>query len=434
VEERIFWGSILGVTIYMFIPYILTRIIGYGVFSKGRAHDALALTFDDGPHPRYTPQLLDLLKKHQAKATFFVLGSMAEKYPDIIRRMYEEGHQIGIHNYTHKSNWLLFPWSVRTDHIKKTADIVEQIIGVRPEYYRPPWGIINVFDFPLRKRFRIILWSVMVSDWRSKSPEDAIKMRKRLLNECKGGSVVLLHDSGETLGAIPEAPRYMLKALDETLAKLKPQGMQFVRVDELMGMDEKARATRESLGKRFVVKLFLWYDRLVHRVLGIKEVDKSDPFLKIRIRPYHSKTPLHLSDGQTIQSGDAIIELHLNNTELHRLGVTARSTTQLSVQMIRSMQHLMPQIADKLKNDPAFQSVRGIYGVSIIHRGTQRFGFTVIDLPKGLYTTLTRIYLRFLLYVVHPHGKERLHTKTELLEPKIIAISKEEVIRRYLAS
>jgi len=434
VEERIFWGSILGVTIYMFIPYILTRIIGYGVFSRGKSHDALALTFDDGPHPRYTPQLLDLLKKHGAKATFFVLGQMAEKYPDLIQRMYEEGHQVGIHNYTHKTNWLMFPWSVRTDHIKKTADIVESIIGVRPTFYRPPWGIINVFDFSLRKRFRIILWSVMVSDWRGKSPEDSVRMRNRLLKECKGGSVVLLHDSGETPGAIPEAPRYMLKALDETLARLKPQGMRFVRVDELMAMDEQAKSNRESLGKQIIVKLFLWYDQLVHRALGIQALDDSDPFLKLRIRPYHSKNPLHLSDGQTIQQGDSIIELHLNNVELHRLGVTARSTTQLSVQMIRSMQHLMPLLAAKLQHDPKFQDVKGLYGVSIIYRGTQRFGFSVIDLPDGLYARLTKAYLRFLMYVVHPRGKERLSTKTELLEPKIIAISREEILRKYLAS
>ena len=200
MEERIFWGSILGVTIYMLLPYILTRIIGYGVFSKARTSNAIALTFDDGPHPKYTPLLLDLLKKHDAKATFFVLGAMAEKYPDLIRRMHEEGHQIGIHNYTHKTNWLLFPWSVRTDHIKKSADIVEDIIGTRPAFYRPPWGVINFFDLYLRKRFHIVLWSVMVSDWRSSEPRDADRMRDKLLAQCKGGAVVLLHDSGKRWG------------------------------------------------------------------------------------------------------------------------------------------------------------------------------------------------------------------------------------------
>ena len=82
-------------------------------------------------------------------------------------------------------------------------------------------------------------------------------MRDLLLKKCKGGSVVLLHDSGETLGAVPEAPKYMLIALDDVLAKLKSQGMKFVRVDELMEMDRQERAAKESLGKRIMVKTFL---------------------------------------------------------------------------------------------------------------------------------------------------------------------------------
>jgi len=437
VEERIFWGCILGVAIfiviYMFIPFILTRIFAFGVFKKASVDQTLALTFDDGPHPEYTPQLLDLLKKYEVKATFFVLGSMAEKYPHLIRRIHEEGHLIGVHNYTHKSNWLMLPWTVHNGHVKRTADAVEKITGTRPTYYRPPWGIINMFDFALRKQFHIILWSVMANDWTSKSPNDVVRMRTKLLKECKGGSVVLLHDSGESFGAVPVAPRYMLQALEETLDKWKPQGMKFARVDELMAMDEQVRANHEPLGKRIIVKLFLWYDQLVHKALGIQAFDDSDPFLKFRIRPYHSKNPLHLEDGPVIQKGDKIIELHLNNVQLHQIGTTARSTTQVSVKMIRSMQHLMPLLAVKLKHDPKFRDVKGLYGVSLIHRGTQRFGFTVMDLPDGLYAKLTRAYLRFLLYVVHPRGRERLNTKTELLEPKIIAISKEEIIRRYLA-
>lgn len=438
MEERIFWGCILGIAvfivIYMLIPFILTRIWSFGVVKKAHAHQTLALTFDDGPHPEYTPQLLDLLKKYDVKATFFVLGSMAEKHPELIRRMHEEGHLIGVHNYTHRSNWLMLPWTVHNGQVRKAADAVERIIGARPGYYRPPWGIMNLFDFRLLRKFRIILWSVMVNDWRSKSPDDVERMRDQLLTQCRGGSIVLLHDSGETFGAIPEAPRYMLRALDETLAVLKPQGMRFARIDELLALDEKDQPVRESLGKRIIVKLFLGYDQLVHKVLGIRPFDDSDPFLKYRIRPYHSKNPLHLEDGPVIQRGDPIIELHLNNVMLHQLGVTSRSLTQLSVKMIRSMQHLMPLLADKLKHDPTFRDIKGIYGVSLVHRGTQKFGFSVIDLPDGLYARLTKAYLRFLLFIVHPRGKERLGTKTELLEPKIIAISREEIIRRYLTS
>jgi len=359
---------------------------------------------------------------------------MAERYPDLIRRMHEEGHQVGIHNYTHKSNWILFPWSVRTDHVHRTADIVEKIIGVRPTYYRPPWGIINVFDLSLRKKYHIILWSVMVSDWRSKGPADVIRMRDQLLRECKGGSVVLLHDSGETLGAQPEAPKYMLQALDEVLTRLKPQGMRFVRVDELMKMEQRTGNRRVSLFKRAFARAFLLYDKLVQKFLGIKPFDDQETFMKMRFRTYEGKRVLHLDDGREIRPGDPILELHLNNELLYKLSISARSTTQLSVQLIRCMQQMMPIISDRLQHDPDFQNVRALYGISLIHRNAQRFGFSLFDLPDGLFAKMTRAYLRFLLFAVHPDGKERLQMKTELLEPKIIAISREEVLKRYLAS
>src|SRR6476646_3328751 len=98
MREKLLWGILIFLAIYMFIPWVLTRIFGIGVFRKGRVRREVALTFDDGPDPEYTPQLLDLLKKHNVKATFFVLGQKAELNPDIILRIHEEGHQIGIHN------------------------------------------------------------------------------------------------------------------------------------------------------------------------------------------------------------------------------------------------------------------------------------------------------------------------------------------------
>lgn len=83
--------------------------IGMGVHSEVGAEKEIAFTFDDGPDPCYTPELLDLLKEHGIKATFFVLGKKAKQYPELIERMHREGHQIGIHNYTHTPNWIHFP-------------------------------------------------------------------------------------------------------------------------------------------------------------------------------------------------------------------------------------------------------------------------------------------------------------------------------------
>ncbi|GGG01647.1 polysaccharide deacetylase familiy protein [Paenibacillus albidus] len=225
-------GAGLGLaTLYMFIPSILTRMIGWGVLRKGHTKHRAAFTFDDGPHPQYTPRLLDLLKQHQVKATFFVLGSQAEQYPELIRRMHREGHQIGIHNYEHISNWLMLPGTIRREHLERSADIIESIIGIRPSYYRPPWGLINIFDFFLRKPYRIALWSLIAGDWSSRVCRT--KLRSTLLSQITDGTVVVLHDSGEAPGADRNAPYFMLEALEEVLGQLQSRDLQFVRLDEL---------------------------------------------------------------------------------------------------------------------------------------------------------------------------------------------------------
>lgn len=216
--------------IYWLIPYFLTRVIGIGILKQNNHSAKIAFTFDDGPNPIYTPQLLDLLKLYNIKATFFVVGSKAEKYPELIERMHAEGHLIGLHNYIHKSNWIMFPWTIRR-HLMKSASIIERITGQRPIYYRPPWGLMNLFDFFLLKQFKMILWSVMAEDWRSKGGSEKIK--NRLLESIKSGDVILLHDCGNTFGADENAPINTINALKDVFKEISNRGIASVRIDEL---------------------------------------------------------------------------------------------------------------------------------------------------------------------------------------------------------
>ncbi|MFD0048104.1 polysaccharide deacetylase family protein [Actinomycetes bacterium NPDC127524] len=216
--------------IYWFIPYFLTRILSIGVIKQKRHSAKLAFTFDDGPNPIYTPQLLNLLKLNHIKATFFVVGYKAEQYPELIERMHAEGHLIGLHNYVHKSNWLMDPWTIRR-HLEKSASIIEKITGERPIHYRPPWGLMNVFDFFLLGRYKIVLWSAMADDWRSRGGSEKIK--KRLLDNIKNGSVILLHDCGKTFGADEDAPTYTIQALKEVFREISNTELDCVRIDEL---------------------------------------------------------------------------------------------------------------------------------------------------------------------------------------------------------
>ena len=434
MDKRLIWGTLLIVTLYMILPWMLSRFFGVGAFRKGRTPGKVAFTFDDGPHPKYTPMLLDLLKQYKVKATFFVVGSRAEQYPELIRRIHEEGHEIGIHNYTHKSNWIMLPRTVRRQHLERSADIVERITGKRPVLYRPPWGIMNFFDFWLPRSFRIVLWSVTGGDWSLDGEKDIEWLTRRLLKRIKDGSVVLLHDCGETAGAKPESPGIMLASLARVLDKLQERNYDYVTIQEMIRIEKQAQANCMSRTKRAVVMVWLQWERLFVKMFRIRPIDEENPLIRLRIREYNGSRPIVLDDGERINKGDRIAELHLDNELLFKLGSNTRSTMQLMVVLIRRMEQLLPQINELLMNHPDFKDVKGLYGITIIHRGSKQFGFTVVDLPKGVFSFFTKLYLRLLLYVLHPQGSERLHTKSELLVPKIVAISRQKLMNQYIAS
>jgi peptidoglycan/xylan/chitin deacetylase (PgdA/CDA1 family) len=442
---------ILGYTV---LPWIATRIFSFGVYRRGKDAGKVALTFDDGPHPIYTPILLDVLRRYQVKATFFLLGSNVERYPDIVAAIHRDGHQIGVHNYVHVSNWLLTPGMVTRNQADATAERIERITGTRPSYYRPPWGILNVFDlWLLRRRYRIILWSRMPRDWSSKIGKS--RLAKRLMGRVGGGDIVLLHDSGETYGADSDAPEYTLRALPPLIEKLSRQGIRCVRVDEMLDgavryargkgedqgqragesehedQDESGRAVR-AMGWAKKLLLFVWmqWEHGFERMLKVEPVDAENPLLKLRVRKYQGSQVLTLSDGETIRRGDQVAELHFDNKRLFSIAVGSRSPVQLAIKMIRGVELLLPKVRRMLA-EPKYRDVKGLYGISMIHRGAVRLGFTVIGLPKGVFAVSAKVYLRLLLYVVHPEGKERLQSRRELLQPKIIAMSRKELMNRY---
>ncbi|MGG0177650.1 polysaccharide deacetylase family protein [Gottfriedia acidiceleris] len=223
-----------GVLLLLFIlygpiPSLLTRLFKFFSIHTVSINNQkrIALTFDDGPHPVYTNLLLDLLQSHSIKATFFVLGSEAEKYPTIIKRIHKDGHIIGIHNYKHKCNWFLSPKQLK-NQIEKTASIIKKITNSDPVYYRPPWGLVSL-PLLFQKKLKIILWSVMANDWSSKKGSEGIYTL--LLNQTKPGAIILLHDNGDTFGADEDAPIHTIKALERFIEHCLQNQYQFVRID-----------------------------------------------------------------------------------------------------------------------------------------------------------------------------------------------------------
>lgn len=430
MENVLLWGFYF-LTFYAFLPGFVSRTFGFRVFKRGKAREEIALTFDDGPDPVYTPRLLDLLRRYGAKATFFVVGAHAEQHPELLKRMAEEGHVIGIHNYVHKTNWFMRPGTVKKQ-IARTSDIIERAAGVRPVYYRPPWGIVNLFDFANLGYLQIILWSAMFGDWRNRV--GAKRLTARMLKKLRPGEVLLLHDCGKTFGADEDAPEQMLQALEVCLERGREQGYRFVTIEEMIAVTDRNRALeRAAKGpgwfKRAVAAAWMAWERCFHVLFRIVDLG-DDSLLHYRIRPYRGKA-LTLDDGVTIRPGDKIIELHFDNAKLRELLKSARSVMKIAIYLIRETERSLPMLARHMKSRPEFHEVKGLYGISMIHRGPEAFGFSVRDLPDGMFRFFTKHYLRLLLRVLHPSGGALLRDKRAQFYPRIMAMSMDEFRRRY---
>lgn len=184
---------------YIIIPDFLLRCLGIGSLKRQNTL-GVAITFDDGPHPEYTPKILDILERYNVPATFFVIGENAAAYPELIKKIQEHGHRLGIHCQQHLCSWFLSPWATWRKWDEGVATL-EHLTGQKVEWIRPPWGVFNLalwLWLKYRKK-KVVLWNVMGYDWLAqRSPE---KITKRVLNKMTEGSIVLLHDAGGQPGA-----------------------------------------------------------------------------------------------------------------------------------------------------------------------------------------------------------------------------------------
>ena len=148
-----------------------------------------ALTFDDGPHPVYTEILLDGLKERNVKATFFLIGKCAEQYPELVRRMAEEGHLVGNHTMNHvQLNHLTFDQAL--EEIRQCSQVIRDLTGQAPRHIRPPFGEWGD-ELEEKVNMTAVLWDVDPCDWKM---QDADTVVKRVLRDVEDGDIILLHD------------------------------------------------------------------------------------------------------------------------------------------------------------------------------------------------------------------------------------------------
>ena len=178
-----------------------------------------ALTFDDGPHPQFTATLLDGLRERGVKATFFLVGTQIQYAPELVHRMAREGHQIGVHTYSHVTISGLEQEEFRLQ-VEGTRRLVYSLLGERELWLRPPYGILDE-NTPRWADSPVILWSVDPEDWKDTRTE---RIQSHIVRHTRDGDIILLHD------IYPSSVQAALDAVDA----LQKQGFTFVTVAELM--------------------------------------------------------------------------------------------------------------------------------------------------------------------------------------------------------
>lgn len=189
----------------------------------------IALTFDDGPWPDTTIQVLNILKENNVKGTFFVVGQNVKNYPDLVRRVIADGHAIGNHTWHH---WYHFmnPKAAAYE-VDNTTDLIYQTTGVKTNLFRPPGGIMHngVAAYARNRKYAIIMWS---SDSLDYARPSVPRLVNNVFSTARPGGIVLLHDGGGNRSQT-------VQALPEIIHRFRQQGYSFVTIPELLQMEHK---------------------------------------------------------------------------------------------------------------------------------------------------------------------------------------------------
>ncbi|OCR00178.1 polysaccharide deacetylase [Oscillatoriales cyanobacterium USR001] len=189
---------------------------------------AIALTFDDGPWPESTVEILNILNKNQIKATFFMVGRYLKVYPDIAKKVAANGHAIGNHTWNHR--YYQYNQAAAAKEIDRTTALIKEVTGMNVSMFRPPGGILTngLAAYARKKKYTVVMWSVDSLDWRNSMQS----LKQNVLRQTNSGGIILMHDGGGNRSNT-------VTALPSIIITLKKQGYKFVTVPELLQIQEK---------------------------------------------------------------------------------------------------------------------------------------------------------------------------------------------------
>ncbi len=219
-----------AVAAFATVSYLLPGLAGQwpalrgalGVEDRTASGEGFALTFDDGPHSKGTPAVLEILAARNTTATFFLVGEQVARDPALAREIVAAGHTVGLHCHRHRNLLRLAPWAVRAD-IDRAQALIEDATGVPIGLYRPPYGVLNASALRLARArgWRTLLWSHWGRDWEKRATPESIA--RRLTDGLEPGAVLLLHDADDY--SAPDSWRRTVAALPQVLDVCSRRGL-----------------------------------------------------------------------------------------------------------------------------------------------------------------------------------------------------------------
>lgn len=411
---------------YAVAPTAIIRFGRIGAISRApRGRGRVAITFDDGPDPLYTPQILEILRRYQVKACFFVVGSKARANPDLVRQIVKAGHEVGNHGFGHKPAWFMGPGSTARE-INETSRAIEESTGQKTRFCRPPWGLFNLFSIAYfrLKGLKVVLWTYMGWDWtKSATPES---ITHHVLARARDGAILILHDCDKTTGAARGGPAQVIAALPAILEGLKQQGLKIVPLEEITMVNHSLTFIKCL---RRVWGIYDWTFRKLSGIRDLKEGKGS--FYRIAVRRYRGKDWL-MPDSSVLKAGETYLELHINNDHLLAAIGEHVKVERLAMIALREARKELSAIAQLLNYDNRYRHIKMLLAITLLHRGTEHLGFTAYDMPKGPFRTLIGWYERWLLGLYHPGGFKKLRAYRDKLVPKYIVMTRQDLLQRYL--
>jgi probable sporulation protein (polysaccharide deacetylase family) len=225
--KKSFWIIFsLAILLLIFLIYIITRSVSVfnsnePIYKGDTKEKKIAFACNVAWGDEYIPKMLDIFKDNNIHITFFFEGKWAEKNPDVVKDIYQKGHEIGSHGYTHVKYTNLSRQQYEED-IKKSGEILEKITGIKPTLFAPPYGDFNdeVVKVAEQLGYKVILWSLDTIDWNNPSPQTIVD---RVMTKYHNGAIVLMHPTQNTVEALPQI-----------IKQLKEKGYKITKVSEVI--------------------------------------------------------------------------------------------------------------------------------------------------------------------------------------------------------